>query len=58
MGSRGPLAGNFQLRPPGLSNFQLGPLGRTGGMGRLRELDDARGGSENKGGGQGGPFWA
>ena len=56
VGIRGLLAVNLQLRPPALSNFQLTPLGSTGGMPGHRDLVHARGGSENQGGGPGGPY--
>ena len=56
MGIRSVLAVNLQLRPPALSNYQLTPLGSTGGMPGHRDLVHARGGSENQGGGPGGPY--
>ena len=55
MGLRSLLAVNLQLRPPALSNCQLTPLGSAGGMPGCRDLVHARGGSENQGGGPGGP---
>jgi hypothetical protein len=55
VGMRSVLAVNLQLRPPALSNYQLTPLGSAGGMPGHRDLVHARGGSENQGGGPGGP---
>jgi hypothetical protein len=55
VGLRTVLAANLQLRPPALSNCQLTPLGSAGGMPGHRDLVHARGGSENQGGGLGGP---
>ena len=56
VGIRSVLAVNLQLRPPALSNYQLTPLGSTGGTPGHRDLVHARGGSENQGGGPGGPY--
>jgi hypothetical protein len=55
MGLRTVLAVNLQLRPPALSNYQLTPLGSAGGTPGRGDLVHARGGSENQGGGPGGP---